>query len=126
MKKSVKFIQTSILSDTMKFYTLRDIALEMVDHMTSKGDTVELYETREDCMVFRCKHSSDITDDKIIKTLTKSLIHMIEDSDNDIVDYINDQHDFEYSSGYLNAEFFEKILDITRSGRLIFVEIDLQ
>ena len=124
MKKSSKYIQATILNDTMRFYKLEDVADELVNLLHDIDDTVELYEIRENCIILRTKHTGDITEGKIAKLLVKAIVHLIDQSD-EVVEYIDDNRDFTYDSSELTEEFFESIIDIIKTGRLLSIEIDI-
>lgn len=125
MKKSTKYIQASILNDTMKFCKLEDVAKNMIDHLDSGDDPIELYDVRDNSIVIRTKHTGELTDNKIAKALAKAVVDLIEES-NDIIDYINDNSSFSYSSSYLTDDFFESIIDVIKTGRLVSIDIDFQ
>lgn len=128
MKKNVVYIQTSILNEVMKNYTSRDVADKVMEILADNGDDVTVYETHEDSIVFRKKRDGIVTDTSIIKAFVKALRKIIKhskDDGEDLVDAINDNYDFEYDEKYLDEGFFSTILSIRRSGRLIYIEIDL-
>lgn len=129
MKKNLKYIQNTILYETMKVYTTRDLADRMIHLLNKKSDMdLTVYETHSDGIVFRKKRDGVVTDTDIIEATNKAVKWLINQSintDDDIVDEINGNYDFNFDEKDLTDSFFSDILQIRRSGRLIYIEIDL-
>ena len=67
-------------------------------------------------------------DNDIVEAVNKSIRWLIDKSvntDDDIVDEINGNYDFNYDEKDLTDAFISDVLQIRRSGRLIYIEIDL-
>ena len=129
MKKNLKYIQNTILYETMKVYTTRDLADRMIHLLNKKSDMdLTVYETHSDGLVFRKNRDCVVTDTDIIVATNKAVKWLIDQSintDDDIVDEINGNYDFNFDEKDLTDSFFSDILQIRRSGRLIYIEIDL-
>ena len=69
-----------------------------------------------------------VSDTDIIERTNKAVKWMIDRSintDDDFVDEINCNYDFSLDEKYLTDSFYSDILQIRRSGRIIYIEIDL-
>ena len=74
MKKNIAYIQNAILNEIMKEYTTRDIAdatLVYLNKLTN-ADLV-VYSTYEDAITFRKDKDSPVTDNDILKALSKGV-----------------------------------------------------
>lgn len=125
MKKSITYIQSTIMNELMKVYNTRNLADRILKVLSSNEDRVEIYSTQEDCIVFRRKRDNDFTDNEIIHAFAKGAVKLM-NSDQSVIEDINDNYEFEYDDKYLDDAYFSSILEIRRKGRLISVEIDLQ
>lgn len=129
MKKNLKYIQSTILYETMKVYTTRDLADRLLHLLNKKSDSeLSVYETHSDGIVLRKKRDGNVTDNDIVDAVNKAIRWLIDKSvntDDDIVDEINGNYDFDYDEKDLTDAFISDVLQIRRSGRLIYIEIDL-
>ena len=74
MKKNLKYIQNTILYETMKVYTTRDLADRVIHLLNKKSDMdLTVYETHSDGIVFRKKRDGVVTDTDIIEATNKAV-----------------------------------------------------
>lgn len=125
MKKNIAYIQNAILNEIMKEYTTRDIAdatLVYLNKLTN-ADLV-VYSTYEDAITFRKDKDSAVTDNDILKALSKGVQDVVTKFD-DLPDILSDVYDCKYNEKYLSMSYFTDIVIIRHSGRLIRVELDI-
>lgn len=125
MKKNIAYIQNAILNEIMKEYTTRDIAdatLVYLNKLTS-ADLV-VYSTYEDAITFRKDKDSPVTDNDILKALSKGVQDIVAKFE-DLPDILSDVYDCKYNEKYLSMSYFTDIVIIRHSGRLIRVELDI-
>lgn len=125
MKKNIAYIQNAILNEIMKEYTTRDIAdatLVYLNKLTN-ADLV-VYSTYEDAITFRKDKDSAVTDNDILKALSKGVQDVVTKFE-DLPDILSDVYDCKYNEKYLSMSYFTDIVIIRHSGRLIRVELDI-
>ena len=125
MKKNIAYIQNAILNEIMKEYTTRDIAdatLVYLNKLTS-ADLV-VYSTYEDAITFSKDKDSPVTDNDILKALSKGVQDVVTKFE-DLPDILSDVYDCKYNEKYLSMSYFTDIVIIRHSGRLIRVELDI-
>lgn len=125
MKKNVAFIQNAILNEIMKEYTTRDIADATLTYLNKLTDAdLAVYSTYDDAITFRKNKEATVTDNDILKALSKGVQSIVSDFD-DLPDILADVYDCKYNEKYLSMAYFTDIIIIRHSGRLIRVEIDV-
>ena len=123
MKKNVIYMQMSILNEVLKEYNTRVVADRMLEALDKDGE-LSIYATHADGIVLRKMKEINIIDNDIISAITKALRSIIEEFE-DIKDICQDIYGFEYQNGYINDGFVSSLVEIRRSGKLIYVEFDL-
>lgn len=125
MKKNVTYIQNAILNEIMKEYTTRDIADATLKYLNKLTDAeLAVYSTYDDAITFRKNNDATVTDNDILKALSKGIQSIVADFD-DLPDILSDVYDCKYNEKYLSMAYFTDIIIIRHSGRLIRVEIDV-
>ena len=125
MKKNIAYIQNAILNEIMKEYTTRDIAdatLVYLNKLTNADLVVN--STYEDAITFRKDKDSPVTDNDILKALSKGVQDVVTKFE-DLPDILSDVYDCKYNEKYLSMSYFTDIVIIRHSGRLIRVELDI-
>lgn len=122
MKKSDKYMQTSIINEVLKQYNIRTIAEELCNQLKKSG-SVTVYEVNEDGFVLRRNTDGIISPDTIIDGLVKTFRTIVNDDD-ELQEIINDTYDFEYDKKMIKEEMLAEDVNIKISGRLIYIEID--
>lgn len=123
MKKNVVYMQMSILNEVLKEYNTRVVADRMLEALDKDGE-LSIYATHADGIVLRKMKEINVIDNDIISAITKALRSIIEEFE-DIKDICQDIYGFEYQNGYINDGFVSNLVEIRRSGKLIYVEFDL-
>lgn len=122
MKKSDKYMQTSIINEVLKQYNIRTIAEELCDQLKKNG-SVTVYEVNEDGFVLRRNTDGIISPESIIDGLVKTFRSIVNDDD-ELQEIINDTYDFEYDKKMIKEDMLAEDINIKISGRLIYIEID--
>lgn len=123
MKKSDKYMQTSIINEIMKHYPVRAIAEELCDQLKKVGSVV-VYEVSDDGFVLRRNTDGIISSDAIVEGLVKAF-RGIASEDDDIQEIIQDTYDFEYDKKMIKEDLLSEDINVQLNGRLIYVEIDI-
>ena len=123
MKKSDKYMQTSIINEIMKHYPVRAIAEELCDQLKKVGSVV-VYEVSDDGFVLRRNTDGIISPDAIVEGLVKTF-RGIASEDDDIQEIIQDTYDFEYEKKMIKEDLLSEDINVQLNGRLIYVEIDI-
>lgn len=123
MKKSDKYMQTSIINEIMKHYPVRAIAEELCDQLKKVGSVV-VYEVSDDGFVLRRNTDGIISSDAIVEGLVKTF-RGIASEDDDIQEIIQDTYDFEYEKKMIKEDLLSEDINVQLNGRLIYVEIDI-
>ena len=126
MKKNVSYMRTCILNEVTKLYSMQEFAKGIVKILNKKHDIdISIYETSDDGFALRKKKDGTVTDNELISALCDTVKDLIDDND-DVADIIQEQYDFELDKKLITDSFISDIVSIRRSGRLIYIEIDLQ
>ena len=126
MKKNVSYMRTCILNEVTKLYSMQEFAKGIVKILNKKHDIdISIYETSDDGFALRKKKDGTVTDNELISALCGTVKDLIDDND-DFADIIQEQYDFELDKKLITDSFISDIVSIRRSGRLIYIEIDLQ
>lgn len=123
MKKSDKYMQTSIINEIMKHYSIRAIAEELCNQLKKVGSVV-VYEVSDDGFVLRRNTDGIISSDAIVEGLVKTF-RGIASEDDDIQEIIQDTYDFEYEKKMIKEDLLSEDINVQLNGRLIYVEIDI-
>ena len=123
MKKSDKYMQTSIINEVMKQYNIRVIAEELCNQLKKAG-SVTVYEVNDDGFVLRRNTDGIISQDTIINGIVKTFREIVS-SDNELQEIIQDTYDFEYDKKMINEDLLADDVNIRLNGRLIYIEIDI-
>ena len=122
MKKSDKYMQTSIINEIMKQYNMRTIAEELCNQLKKSG-SVSVYEVNEDGFVLRRNTDGIISSDTVINGMVKTFRTIVSDDD-ELQEIIQDTYYFEYDKTAINDDLLAEDVNVKLSGRLISVEID--
>ena len=122
MKKSDKYMQTSIINEIMKQYNMRTIAEELCNQLKKSG-SVSVYEVNEDGFVLRRNTDGIISSDTVINGMVKTFRTIVSDDD-ELQEVIQDTYDFEYDKTAINDDLLAEDVNVKLSGRLISIEID--
>lgn len=122
MKKSDKYMQTSIINEIMKQYNMRTIAEELCNQLKKSG-SVSVYEVNEDGFVLRRNTDGIISSDTVINGMVKTFRTIVSDDD-ELQEIIQDTYDFEYDKTAINDDLLAEDVNVKLSGRLISIEID--
>ena len=122
MKKSDKYMQTSIINEIMKQYNMRTIAEELCNQLKRYG-FVYVYEVNEDGFVLRRNTDGIISSDTVINGMVKTFRTIVSDDD-ELQEIIQDTYDFEYDKTAINDDLLAEDVNVKLSGRLISIEID--
>lgn len=122
MKKSDKYMQTSIINEIMKQYNMRTIAEELCNQLKKSG-SVSVYEVNEDGFVLRRNTDGIISSDTVINGMVKTFRTIVSDDD-ELQEIIQDTYDFEYDKKAINDDLLAEDVNVKLSGRLISIEID--
>ena len=122
MKKSDKYMQTSIINEIMKQYNMRTIAEELCNQLKKSG-SVSVYEVNEDGFVLRRNTDGIISSDTVINGMVKTFRTIVSDDD-ELQEIIQDTYDFEYDKTAINDDLLAEDVKVKLSGRLISIEID--
>ena len=122
MKKSDKYMQTSIIYEIMKQYNMRTIAEELCNQLKKSG-SVSVYEVNEDGFVLRRNTDGIISSDTVINGMVKTFRTIVSDDD-ELQEIIQDTYDFEYDKTAINDDLLAEDVNVKLSGRLISIEID--
>lgn len=126
MKKNVSYMRTCILNEVTKLYSMQEFAKGIIKILNKKHDIdISIYETSDDGFALRKKKDGTVTDNELISALCDTVKDLIDDND-DFADIIQEQYDFELDKKLITDSFVSDIVSIRRSGRLIYIEIDLQ
>ena len=126
MKKNVSYMRTCILNEVTKLYSMQEFAKGIVKILNKKHDIdISIYETSDDGFALRKKKDGTVTDNELISALCDTVKDLIDDND-DFADIVQEQYDFELDKKLITDSFISDIVSIRRSGRLIYIEIDLQ
>ena len=126
MKKNLSYMQTCVLNEVTKLYSMQEFAKGIVKILNKKHDIdISIYETSDDGFALRKKKDGTVTDNELISALCDTVKDLIDDND-DFADIIQEQYDFELDKKLITDSFISDIVSIRRSGRLIYIEIDLQ
>lgn len=123
MKKSDKYMQTSIINEIMKHYPIRAIAEELCNQLKKVGSVV-VYEVSDDGFVLRRNTDGIISSDAIVEGLVKTFRGIASEYD-DIQEIIQDTYDFEYEKKMIKEDLLSEDINVQLNGRLIYVEIDI-
>lgn len=123
MKKSDKYMQTSIINEVMKQYNIRVIAEELCNQLKKAG-SVTVYEVNDDGFVLRRNTDGIISQDTIINGIVKTFREIVS-SDDELQEIIQDTYDFEYDKKMINEDLLADDINIRINGRLIYIEIDI-
>lgn len=123
MKKSDKYMQTSIINEVMKQYNIRVIAEELCNQLKKAG-SVTVYEVNDDGFVLRRNTDGIISQDTIINGIVKTFREIVS-SDDELQEIIQDTYDFEYDKKMINEDLLADDVNIRLNGRLIYIEIDI-
>ena len=123
MKKSDKYMQTSIINEVMKQYNIRVVAEELCNQLKKAG-SVTVYEVNDDGFVLRRNTDGIISQDTIINGIVKTFREIVS-SDDELQEIIQDTYDFEYDKKMINEDLLADDVNIRLNGRLIYVEIDI-
>ena len=122
MKKSDKYMQTSIINEIMKQYNMRTIAEELCNQLKKSG-SVSVYEVNEDGFVLRRNTDGIISSDTVINGMVKTFRTIVSD-DNELQEIIQDSYDVEDDKTAINDDLLAEDVNVKLSGRLISIEID--
>ena len=126
MKKNLSYMRTCILNEVTKLYSMQEFAKGIVKILNKKHDIdISIYETSDDGFALRKKKDGTVTDNELISALCDTVKDLIDDN-NDFADIVQEQYDFELDKKLITDSFISDIVSIRRSGRLIYIEIDLQ
>ena len=123
MKKSDKYMQTSIINEVMKQYNIRVVAEELCNQLKKAG-SVTVYEVNDDGFVLRRNTDGIISQDTIINGIVKTFREIVS-SDDELQEIIQDTYDFEYDKKMINEDLLADDVNIRLNGRLIYIEIDI-
>lgn len=125
MKMNDKYVHLSVMHTLLTLYDMKDLAKSVTKAICEDhGDVVELQTTKNSGFILRRKKDSNITDKELSKTMADVIEELMDDKIDEVLDYISENYEFAYDSSTINEDFIKEIFDISRTGRLIYIEID--
>lgn len=125
MKINDKYVHLSIMHTFLALYDMKDLAKTVVKAANKvNGETIELQNVKNSGFILRRKKDSSITDKELSKIMANVIEELMDDKVDEVLDYISENYEFAYDSSAIGEEFIKEIFDISRSGRLIYIEID--
>lgn len=121
MRVNKKYMRLTIIQTLLGLYSMKDFAKEV----TSVIDEIELQDTKSTGFICRKKKDRDITEDQIVSGIAKTIGHMLDEKLDETLDYIAENYEFAYESSMVDDALVRDIFEISRSGRLIYIEMDL-
>ena len=126
MKTNRKYTNLAVINTLFELYRVEDLANEVVDNINKhKKDSVELESVKKSSFIIRKMKDASVTAADIKTFITDSITEMLDDKLDEVLDYLSDNYDLAYDSFMIDDAFVDDIFDITRSGRLFYIEADM-
>ena len=126
MKMNDKYVHLSVMHTLLSLYDMKDLAKSVTKAICKDhGDIVELQTMKNSGFILRRKKDGTITDKEISKIMADVIKELMDDKIDEVLDYISENYEFAYDSSAIGEEFIKEIFDISRTGRLIYIEIDI-
>ena len=126
MKMNKKNMHMAIVHMFFELYSVRDLAERVVDDLDdSNVGSVELHSSKQAGFTIRCKKDVEIDDTSIIDAITNSMQHMLDEKEDDAMDFMSDNYEQAFNPDKVNNDLVYETFDISHNGRLIVIEIDM-
>ena len=124
MKTNSRQLNAAILHTFFRLYNAKDLVKEMSTHIKD-GDGIEVQEAKNTSFSLRCRKDADITDERIVKLIRKSIDALLDEKLDEVSDILSDEYDLVYNPDkMITDELVTSFFDFGRSGRIIYVDID--
>lgn len=126
MKNSKKLMRMATMHAFLQTSNMEELAKATAKEFNAahSGD-VEVDSVKENGFTMRRKKDAVITDSDVQNSIRDALIDIIDKNVDDIKDFISENYEFEYDPSIITVGFISDVFDIDRSGRLIYVEVDV-
>lgn len=126
MKVNIKMMYNAIAGTLFDVYSSTEIANKVVDVINDdRSGAVEVYNTRGNGFVLRCRKDCNIGDTYLHKVLADVTAELFDDKSDEAMDHMSDTFDMTYEEKYVTADYAKDIFEISHNGRLIYIEADL-
>ena len=125
MKVNHKQLYAAIINGFLEVYKVKDLGKSVAERLDEKVGGIELQEAKASSFSMRCKKDADVTDTAIAGAIVHCVKALIDDRSEEIMDYIQDQYEIAYESDMVTEDFVKTLFDITRHGRIVYVDIDV-
>lgn len=126
MKVNKKLMYNAIAGTLFEIYSSAEIAKTVVSAINEeKPNAVEMNTTRENGFILRCRKDANISDDYLYGVLADVTAELFDDKYDEATDHMSDTFDMNYDSDYASKDYAKEIFEISRNGRLIYVESDI-
>ena len=125
MKMNKAHMYVAIIQSVLATSNMKHLAKEVMCRLNkSDKDCVEIQDTKTHGFSLRRKKDSEISDALIGDAIIDATNTIIDDNSDEVLDYISDNYEFTLDYDCIDESFVENIFEITRSGRIIYVEVD--
>lgn len=126
MKTNEKHIREGVIRTLFEFNKMKDLAKETTRVLGKAVPGVELQDTKSDGFMLRRMKDTTIRDEDITTALIKAIRHLLGGDDHDdVLDYIADNFEFAYDDDQVDDKLIDTFFIWNRSGRIMYVELDL-
>lgn len=126
MKVNNKLMYSAIARTLFNLYDAEKLGNEVVKRLNNdKSGAVELQTCRSNGFVLRVRKDLSLTDKNLQKVLADATDGLLSDKGDEAVDYMSDTFDLTFDKKYISSGYVQEIFEISRNGRLIYVDADV-
>ena len=124
MKLNKAHMYVAIIQSILEFSSMERLANEVEDKLNKDTFSVEIMDIKAHGFSLRRKKDTDISTTMISDAIAEATQTIIEDHYDDAMDYVADKYEFVLDTDYINESYVENVFDISKSGRIIYIEVD--
>lgn len=128
MKMNKKIMQKAVMHTVLELYKMKDFAEKVAETINGRqqGDAVELQGTKGTGFIIRRKKDVNITDSELSEAIVETVRELIDAQYDEAAGYIADTYEIDFEgTDCITGDLVKDVFEVTRSGRLIYVEVDL-
>lgn len=91
----------------------------------SENSATDISNIKSNGFTLRQKPDGKVTDDMLEEAIYEAVSDILTEDIEESTDYISENYDFPFNPDDIHSEHLMELFDVSRDGRLIYVELDL-
>lgn len=120
MTMNKKYMHIAYIRTAIKLTSMRDLAERISENSATEVSTV-----KSDGFVLRRKTDVKVSDSDLETAIHDAVYDILTSEIEDSTDHISEHYDFAFDPDAIIASKLMELFDISRDGRLIYVELDI-